>query len=117
MKHIDSIRIFNRQDGTSLYPGSSGRFYIHRVKDFNVWDVNEFWPTNNTFSFVPAVVQHWFGKIDANNKNIYEGNLMVMEISTQGKILQHTVWKNAEYFDGESFKQIQKTEKLERCCE
>ena len=93
MQHIDKIRLYSKFNKDYRYPDATGHFYIHRVGHLYIWDTMEFWQSPFLFSFVPAVVQHWFGELDADGNEIYVGNLTVMEIANC--LYQKTIWNQA----------------------
>jgi len=114
-KFIDKIRLYNKQGNVFRYPNENGRFFVHYIDvevfgkkgRYPVWDNNEVWEKNNNFIFVPAIVQHYLGQKDKNGNEVYFGNVMVLEINHSGKILEHTIWENAKFFEVEdSLKKI-----------
>jgi len=74
-----------------MYPDETGHFYIHHVGNIIVWDTNEIWRPPYLFSFIPAIVQCCFGKIDKNGQEIFTGNVQIMEISPV--LFQCSIWQ------------------------
>jgi hypothetical protein len=91
MKNIKKIRLFSEQDQSYRYPDSSGHFYVHHVNNMIIWDNNKIWIPPWDFNFVPAVVQQFFGEYDDKGQELYQGDIMVWEISCT-YLLQHTIW-------------------------
>jgi len=61
-----------------------------------IWDNIKIWKPPYLFSFVPAVVQHCFGKLDSKGNEVYQGNVKVMVVSDF--LFQKTIWDAAVSF-------------------
>ena len=93
---MNKIRLHNVNENTFLYPNETGHFYVHHVGGLIVWDADEIWESSETYTFVPAYVEHCDGKYDTNGDEIYIGDLIVFEVSQLRS--QHFVWEKALNF-------------------